>query len=251
MASRSTASVKIPVKYDKDVCVVRLHGGIDNQSVFALCDEVDLAIDYYHYRKIRLEIDSSGGSTQSLDYYVSKLHEWQLRGILFETKALTMASSAAAYLLVFGELGHRSCYSSARILLHFAGTKFGASESVGQREMEHRVARLADLDGRFVNLVAGTVGDALLKCESQTYPIVPDGYTIESLKPKWDEIGIQFVKLNSTKRTKAVLNRMDDIKEIIRRIHEYGEGLEPYVALSLLLIDKVDDIQNERKYLSV
>ena len=60
-------------KYETHRAVVRLSGELNNDSIFALCDEIDLALDYYKYPAVEIQIDSPGGHVDSLDYYLTQI----------------------------------------------------------------------------------------------------------------------------------------------------------------------------------
>jgi ATP-dependent protease ClpP protease subunit len=86
--------------------------------MIALCDEINLAIDYYQYQRFILQIDSVGGSATALEYYLQQLVRWRQRNVCIGTQALTRAYSAAAIMLSLGDIGHRWAYSTSRLLYH-------------------------------------------------------------------------------------------------------------------------------------
>ena len=104
--------------------VVRLAGEIEDQLVLDLCDEIELAIEYYHYREIEIRINSPGGSVAALEHYMDRLKRWR-RGkeLVIATTAMSTVSSAAAVILSLGTIGHRRAHASARLLYHNVRTR--------------------------------------------------------------------------------------------------------------------------------
>ena len=134
-------------KYETHRAVVRLAGELSNGSIFALCDEIDLALDYYKYPLVEIQIDSPGGPVDSLDYYLTRLKSWRADGLRVSTLAMTRAAGAAAVILALGDRGLRRAYPSARLQFrHAAAPGVGESllRSVGV-PMDGTLAVLADL----------------------------------------------------------------------------------------------------------
>ncbi len=103
-------------RYESQKAVVRLAREVSNESIFALCDEIDLAIDYYKYPEIEIQLDSPGGSIDSLEYYLERHAYWKKQGVSISTLAMTEVSSAAAIILALGDIGKRRAYASSRLL---------------------------------------------------------------------------------------------------------------------------------------
>jgi ATP-dependent protease ClpP protease subunit len=117
MQRENTSSVS--TWYERHKTIIRVHGDIDNASIFALCDEINLAVDYYHYQQIEIQIDSYGGSVSSLEYYLGRLNYWrEKKRVRISTLAMTKAASAAAIILSMGDIGYRRAYESTSILYH-------------------------------------------------------------------------------------------------------------------------------------
>ncbi|MBS1681667.1 MAG: ATP-dependent Clp protease proteolytic subunit [Bacteroidetes bacterium] len=145
-------SVLLPeVKYEKACAVIRLIGEVNNQSIFALCDEIDLAIEYYNYKKIDIQIDSPGGAITSLDYYLSKLHKWQQRyGVIIGTLGLTKIASSAAMILSLGTIGYRRAYQSSQLVYHNSRIITSKAEVWTKERLDYTNKSLAETDGRLI-----------------------------------------------------------------------------------------------------
>jgi len=114
---------------------IRLTGPIDMPLCYALIDEMKLLHDYYQYRIIELEIDSPGGDGDALHHLVQFLAPWSRGdGRILKTKGLNEVCSAAAILLSFGTLGHRTALPHSRLLYHHVRRTFpnGASQTVSE-----------------------------------------------------------------------------------------------------------------------
>jgi ATP-dependent protease ClpP protease subunit len=114
---------------------IRLTGVIDMDVCLGLIDEMKILHGYYQYRTIELEIDSPGGDGEALNHLVQFLAPWSRgEGRILKTKGLNHASSAAALLLSFGTLGHRTACRHSRLLYHHARRNFpnGSSQTVSQ-----------------------------------------------------------------------------------------------------------------------
>lgn len=137
-------------RYKSDMMFIRLQGPIENESVFQLCDEINLAVDYYHYRKIEIELDSPGGSVDSLEYYLGHLARWRKNRIAVSTLAMTKVASAAAIILSMGDIGKRRAYPSSQILYHDSRI-FGSGE-IGwtKAQLETQRAQLEETDNRLM-----------------------------------------------------------------------------------------------------
>lgn len=109
---------KVTVIYRPDHAVVRFSGDVNANRIFSLCDEIDTAINYYFYDRVRIEIDSPGGEAKALNYFINQLASWRKRGVVIETMALTSCCSAGAYMLSFGDVGHRWALPDSMLLYH-------------------------------------------------------------------------------------------------------------------------------------
>ena len=131
--------------YEAGHISILLAGGVNERSILALCAEIDLAVGYYRYNRVRLLIDSPGGKLGCLEYFLSRLEGWRRDVHLrLATTALTQAFSAAAIMLAMGEIGHRSAYPCAQILIH--DTRIVLGDVLDRRQLArlHRAVSAAD-----------------------------------------------------------------------------------------------------------
>lgn len=235
MSGSERVSEAIPVRYDFEECVVRLQQNITAQSIFNLCEEIDFAIEYYQYSKIAIEIDSIGGDVSYLEYYFGKLDEWLASGVIIRTVGLTVAASASAYILSSGSLGFRTSFPATRIVFHYGSAGLGEGVSLTKLELDRRSKRLFEIDQQFEARVVNQVLSQIQALEIKKYPT--DEYpseVSESVRETWKQIGIKQKDVGRSN----TLSDVDVVKEIIASVHTAGMELTPWVASSLLLIDK-------------
>ena len=161
-------ATNLTVHYKHDKAVISFNQQVDSASILNLCEEIDTAVDDYHYRKVQIRIESPGGEIDALQYYIDKLPQWRRKQVQLETMALMQSSSAAALMLSLGDLGKRSAAPSANLLYHNARV-YGSREpltSEGLGELERRLSRIddkmlmrllrhlyADLDDRYFDFI--------------------------------------------------------------------------------------------------
>ena len=240
--TNSEAASPPPVRYDQDTCIVRLQDQLRTRSIFQLCDEIDLAINYYRYKKIRIEIDSPGGDISSLDYYVSKLQSWKSKGITVSTHALTYASSASAYIFILGDIGERYAYASSRIVLHFGRTSKNNS-GLTVEELERHSSRLRELDVRYLEYVVNAIMGKILSNKIGKYPHYLSDHD-QDVRDELNHIGIMETELSS----KTIIKNVEKIRERIAILHEYGESISASAAEALLVVDVVERPREKFEY---
>ncbi len=133
---------------------IRLTGEIEMPVSYALIDELKILHDYYQFRVIDLHIDSPGGSADALHYLVHALEPWRRgEGRVLRTFGINEVASAAALLLSFGTVGHRTASSRSRLLYHSVRTV--QHENTMQTVAQLRVVtrRLERWDECFVDLL--------------------------------------------------------------------------------------------------
>jgi ATP-dependent Clp protease protease subunit len=80
------------------------------------------AADYLYWhpeiKRLVVELHSGGGSIMDAWNAIGAIKEMQSRGIVVETRCYGLAASAAAVLLVAGDMGHRFVNEHAEIMIH-------------------------------------------------------------------------------------------------------------------------------------
>ena len=140
-------------RYEGYRAVVRFCEPVTADSIFALCDEIDLAIDYYFYRQITVEINSPGGEAAALHYYIQKLQGWRQAKVSIETVALTQCYSAAALMLSLGDLGRRFAMPRASLLYHNARMFVSGQQPLTSKFLEKTCSHLSLTDAEMLAIL--------------------------------------------------------------------------------------------------
>ena len=149
----------ITTTLDASVPVIRLTGEIEMTVAYALLDEIKLLHNYYQFRTIDLHIDSPGGSADALHYLVHALEPWRRgEGRVLRTFGLNEVASAAAMLLSFGTLGHRTASKRSRLLYHSVRTIYRENGAHTVAQLRVVTRRLERWDHWFVDLLAEHTG---------------------------------------------------------------------------------------------
>lgn len=98
--------------YNHKCAIIRLSGELDDNSLVEICDQIDLAIGYYHLRKIDLHVMSMSCSIKSIDYYLAKLRHWTSQAVV-GTLATSVITDFGIDLISSGTLGYRRALRSA------------------------------------------------------------------------------------------------------------------------------------------
>ncbi len=233
----------IKSSYRHDEVVVRLQGPITEESIVALCDEINVAIDYYYYPRFILQIDSPGGSTTALDYYLQQLQYWRQRQIGIVTEALTCAYSAAAVMLSLGDIGHRRAYSTSKLLYHNPRvvTEGGAMDA---RTLIDAYHQLTTVNETMVDHLANHVYEKKILTEvvSQT-PLQFRWKKILTMRtdlaaPFQSNPADLFIEVDCGEREHLDL---DQIKLAYQALHHRDLIISARQALDMLLIDAIID----------
>lgn len=232
----------VSVRYDRDKLRVRLHGSIDNNSIFALCDEINLAVDYYHYQDVEIEIDSFGGVVSSLEYYLGHLKRWrEERRVRIATLGMTTAASAAAVILSMGDIGQRRAYRSSRLLYH--DTRFlSNNETWTKNRLEEAYKQLRETDDRLLSYLVTHVYDHLIIPQAAQNP---QRYRkMLMLKPNFNEIASVvdpeklFVEMDCGDAEHV---QREQILAAYQALYAFDVFIPPDFARQMFLIDHITD----------
>lgn len=134
---------------------IRITGAIDMPLAYELIDEMDLLHGYYQFRTIALHIDSPGGNADALHYIIQSLAAWRKGDErVLRTVGLNEICSAAAMLLSFGTVGHRSAHRYSRLLYHPVRTMFPSNSMQTYTQLKMTGKRLDEWDQKFFDLMA-------------------------------------------------------------------------------------------------
>lgn len=210
----------ISVKYDRDRAIMRLTQEVTNDRIFALCDEIDLAIDYYHFRDIDIHIDSPGGHVTALEYFITRLDTWRtVDDLVLGTLALTSAASAAAMILSLGSIGHRRASPSARLLYHDTRIITQNATVWTQKKLEMQRSAIEETDRRLTRQLAAYI---------MTHKIGSEGTTVPEPTPR---------RGGQVKEVKV--RNANDLAVRYADLAAHDMFITPEVAVAMHLIDRI------------
>jgi ATP-dependent protease ClpP protease subunit len=220
--SDPSAIQPLSVKYERDKAIIRLTHEVTNDKIFSLCDEIDLAIDYYHFRYVDIHIDSPGGHGTALEYFMNRLQVWrQVDDFVLGTLALTSAASAAAMILSLGSIGHRRASPSARLLYHNTRIITQQTTVWTQEKLEMQRSAIEETDQRLTQQLARYIMD---------HKIGTDGVTVRTPKPTLRGGGLEFEDVQ--------VRNEDALAAVYADLAAYDVFITPEIAVAMHLIDR-------------
>ena len=184
-------------RYRDDRLVISLEEPLTHESMRRIHTEIELALDYYHYRDIELVVDSPGGELISLEILLGDFARWQTeRGLTLRTRVIGEAASAAAFVVALGTFGRRSSALGGRLLLHEPRALIGsdAGRAWRQSDFDGYSAILATARTRLVAVLASHVWQGALGATTGAIDLTtPAGAEVtvgseEALRDRYDEI---------------------------------------------------------------
>lgn len=139
---------------------------VSYESITELCNQIDLAVDYYQYKHVVIKINSPGGELQALKKFLWHLKKWRNKVVRFETVGELTVASAAAFMLSLGDYGYRYCYPHTRLLFHYA--RLSDVNNMTSRKSLHINQLLSDADAELRTEISEYI---VKNMEEQSYPI--------------------------------------------------------------------------------
>jgi len=135
----------------EDVMEIHFQGEVDAKSIEEIVFWLRQALEYYHYERVVLTINSQGGLADALMFFISQLREYRLRHprFILETVAGTESCSAAALMLSLGSVGHRFSGRDSRLVYHHSRIKMQDGASTAD-ELGRLSERLSQTDHRML-----------------------------------------------------------------------------------------------------
>ncbi len=225
---------------------------VNDDSIHDLCMWIRRGIYEYYYSHIILEINSPGGSANSLLYFINMLkmiRKEKGKEFVLQTVASMQSCSAAALMLSLGTIGFRSTQPDSRLVYHNARINMRDSVSTGDRFSELS-ADCKRLDKRM-----------LIELCRHLYPAIK-GDIFDLLETCYCELGdtkqqAHFGRLKLF-RKKAITSLVDKIQKLSDKDISLEKKLHNTVSLELAEIeDKSDtslsyekDFENNAKRIS-
>jgi ATP-dependent protease ClpP protease subunit len=234
----------VSVRYNPEKTRIRLCGAITDDLIFALIDEIDLAINYYGYQVVEIEVNSFGGNLLSLKHYLSHLNNWRKeKGVRFETVATTTVASAAAMIVSLGDVPYRRAWSHSWLLWHKSRIPVVSDATLTDEHLEAMYRQLRDTDALLIRQVAEHVYHHKV-CSEKTSSGDYRWRTIPTLHPNLSD-GNPGLSL-SAPESFAEVNcgsaehlSLEQIEEVYRALWRVDHPIAPEFAQKMLLIDEI------------
>ena len=134
--------------------VVQFDGKLTWPASLDLVEMLDSAVADYHHDAVELVVTSPGGDTDALKHVLAAVREYQRAGVVFQTRALSYAASAAAVLACAGNV--RTATEDAQFLFHSVRVRREDPLTAGAARAVANQARHAD-DWLVDELVVGAL----------------------------------------------------------------------------------------------
>lgn len=191
-----------------------------------LCEKIEVAVEYYKFKLLVIEIDSPGGDVAALNYFNAQLKKWRSLGVVIETVALSRVSSAGAVMLTMGDLGHRKAMPDAKILYHHPRV-------MGNLTVTSKMALSLNDDLQEVG------ANILEKIKQHIEPLIVDGFNKNQNYPMAD-ILLKGGKKIKAKALKTLNGYTKHSAETLDALFELDIPIGAQDALALRLIDTIE-----------
>lgn len=204
-------------RYEADRAIIPITGTITRDTAYRVCSELEVAVSYYHYRRVALVVDSPGGETGALDMIVRQLADCRAGVRLqVETQVVGEAASAAAMIVALGCVPFRTCARGTRLLMH---EPRAALHGNGRMLTHHDLI---------------SIGESLQSQYHSTLDLLT--------KHVWQHISM-FDRLTITSPDatgeRRVLCSPDELRQVYSEVFGRERWLTPDEAIRLRLIDRV------------
>lgn len=217
------------IYYEPDRARILFAAPVTDSSIFWVCDEIETALNYYHYSEIELQINSPGGDLAYLEFYLTRLQEWRKRpNFRLSTLALSQAASAAGIMLCMGDIGCRRAYSGAKILLH--DVRVSGESILDKGRMTAICGALKAADTRLIKMLARHIHSKVIA----DFAVMGGSEFVHRQIPMADRNG----KFRVHRAIGPHLSEAE-IMRAIERLQAVDLSISPQSARDMLLIDEV------------
>ncbi len=110
--------------FHTDPPTVTMEGVMNQASMYLLCEEIGLLVDYYMFNAVNLHISSEGGDLQCMETYLRCLYLWKdKRNLAISTLGMGNVNGVGAFIVSLGDIGRRRAYSSTRFTYFIPGLR--------------------------------------------------------------------------------------------------------------------------------
>lgn len=108
---------------------------------------------YWHYDHLNIEINSPGGELLALKALLCEMKSWRAKGGVVATTAVMAAGSAAALLMVMGDVGRRTVQPYSHILFHHTRIVAKGENVLTAVDADATAQRLKSADVKIVDAI--------------------------------------------------------------------------------------------------
>jgi len=191
-------------------------------------------------KKIRININSYGGSVKNLFDVFSVVNAVKEKGVIVETQSDGIAGSSASLMLAMGSRGHRYITPQGSVMVHMP---FLSSENATEEDEKY----LESVKSRFLNLTANLTGKRLFHVEqllaNQKYltpeeaisegfcdkikEIVAFNENAEKIEENQEKLKIQpKTKMEDTKLQEDYAKKIADLEKAVADTRAYAEAVQ-------------------------
>lgn len=228
------------INFEQNAGVVKLLDEINQKSIFKLCNDIEICLDYYKYDKIEIQIDSPGGEISYLDFYLERLSIWKNK-VQISTLVLSKASSAAAVISALGDIGNRFCYENSMMLFHEAWLE---KRSINKTSLKNLSKELEAIDNRILNIIVGSAIECYKYRNENDYGLQEyDLYDFsdKTLEELYNKLQHEIKKVQSIKNLKNIKSnkKLSNLFDIYSKLFALNTFIDPITAYNFYLIDEI------------
>lgn len=205
-------------------CRVKIVGDLTEDVSVELGERLDESLGYYHSRTCTFEINSPGGSVAALEYILDCMDKWRKKGIHFGTHAILQASSAAALLTAFGDVGLRTAWESSVLLFHESRAYTASSRPITANDAKTIMDNLKQINEKLILRLTGHVLSGLKR--------LPE----KDLRERCLEFQKIARKLGETPKERILQGKC--LARIYGKLFSGERSVTPMEAQGLLLLDR-------------
>jgi ATP-dependent protease ClpP protease subunit len=141
------------MQFLENQAVLPFHGEVKEENVSNLADGMRLAVDYYRYQHIVITLNSEGGQSSALDYFITQRNWLREREVQLTTVALMRVYSAAAIMFALGDEGRRIALPGTELLFHEGRIRMDQNTTLTADALTTRARSLRGVDRRYEELL--------------------------------------------------------------------------------------------------
>ena len=225
--------------------VITLEGDVDWPNARTLLHSIGVAVDYYGYQLVEIQVASPGGNGRPLRQILDAFDTYRAKGVRFRTCVPSHASSAGAILVALGD--DRVAAPDARLLFH--GSRVYRRGELTARECDDLRTALVRSDDNVVRRLVDRAFSGA-RTEPEHGAQSSDRHVLEGMcigAPPDPEntaparVQTLAIALGSTVDEAVTGNDRQSLSGLYRRLFELDKPISGQLAKTLRLVDWVAD----------